>query len=222
VSPEFPEFPEFPRNSGIPRNSCPRNSHVEFHDDIRIALQREHTIKHWPREWKLDLIRASNPEWKDLHDQLMDGRVKPGHDDGEGQDTQRSPALTLYAHLAVLHVMAGLDPAIHPSAKERRRFHATEKMSGGWVYIMANKPYGTLYVGVTSDIARRAWEHRDGVAEGFTKRYGLKLLVHVEFHDDIRTAIQREHSIKHWPREWKLDLIRASNPEWKDLYDQLN
>jgi putative endonuclease len=95
-------------------------------------------------------------------------------------------------------------------------------MAGGWVYIMANKPYGTLYVGVTNDIARRAWEHREGVVEGFTKQYGLKLLVHIEFHDDIRNAIQREHNIKHWPREWKLDLVRASNPEWNDLYDSLN
>lgn len=85
---------------------------------------------------------------------------------------------------------------------------------------MTNKPYGTLYVGVTSDIARRAWEHREGVIEGFTKRYGLKLFVFAEFHDDIRNAIQREHNIKHWRREWKLDLVRSSNPDWKDLYDQ--
>ncbi len=71
---------------------------------------------------------------------------------------------------------------------------------GGWVYIMTSRPNGTLYVGVTSDIARRAWEHREGAVEGFTKRYGLKQLVFAEHHEDIRTAIQREKNVKHWPR----------------------
>ena len=94
-------------------------------------------------------------------------------------------------------------------------------MAGGWIYIVTNKTNGTLYVGVTSDIARRAWEHRDGVVEGFTKKYGLKLLVYVEPHDDIRNAIQREKTIKHWPRIRKLQLIHAANPEWRDLYDTL-
>jgi putative endonuclease len=94
-------------------------------------------------------------------------------------------------------------------------------MSGGWVYIMSNKPNGTLYVGVTSDLVRRAWEHREGIIEGFSKRYGLKRLVYVEPHDDIRTAIQREKNLKHWPREWKVKLIVDANPSWDDLYDQL-
>ena len=94
-------------------------------------------------------------------------------------------------------------------------------MSGGWVYIMTNRPRGTLYVGVTADIARRAWEHREGVVEGFTKRYGLKLLVYAEPHDEIERAIQREKTIKHWPRAWKIDLIQAMNPSWRDLYDTL-
>ena len=94
-------------------------------------------------------------------------------------------------------------------------------MQGGWVYIVTNRPNGTLYVGVTSDVARRAWEHREGVAEGFTKRYDLKRLVYVERHDDIRTAIQRERNLKHWPRAWKVRLILADNPDWRDLYDQL-
>ena len=94
-------------------------------------------------------------------------------------------------------------------------------MSGGWVYIMTNRPHGTLYVGVTADIARRAWEHREGVVEGFTKRYGLKLLVYAEPHDEIERAIQREKTIKHWPRAWKIDLIQAMNPSWRDLYDTL-
>ena len=94
-------------------------------------------------------------------------------------------------------------------------------MAGGSVYIMTNRPNGALYVGVTSDLARRAWEHREGVAEGFTKRYGLKRLVFAERHDDIRIAIQREKNLKHWPRAWKVRLIRTENPDWLDLYDRL-
>jgi putative endonuclease len=94
-------------------------------------------------------------------------------------------------------------------------------MRGGWVYITTNHPFGTLYVGVTSNIARRAWEHREGASKGFTKRYRLTRLVFAEWHDEILLAIQREKTIKHWPRAWKLDLIMAINPEWDDLYQQL-
>jgi putative endonuclease len=94
-------------------------------------------------------------------------------------------------------------------------------MKGGWVYIMTNRPDGVLYVGVTNDIARRAWEHRDGLVDGFTKRYGLKRLAYAEPHDDIATAIQREKTIKHWPRAWKVDLILSVNPGWNDLYETL-
>ncbi len=94
-------------------------------------------------------------------------------------------------------------------------------MSGGWVYIMTNKPNGILYVGVTSDLARRVSEHRDGAVEGFTKKYGLKRLVHAEFHDEIERAIQREKTIKHWSRAWKANLILASNPDWNDLYETI-
>ncbi|MGH7036950.1 MAG: GIY-YIG nuclease family protein [Stellaceae bacterium] len=94
-------------------------------------------------------------------------------------------------------------------------------MRGGWVYIVTNRRDGTLYVGVTSDLARRAWEHREGVVEGFTRKYRLKRLVWVERHDDIVSAIQREKNIKHWPRLWKIDLIKAQNPDWSDLYHQL-
>jgi putative endonuclease len=94
-------------------------------------------------------------------------------------------------------------------------------MKGGWVYIVTNKRNGTLYVGVTSDIARRAWEHREGVAEGFTKRYGLKRLVYVERHEEIADAIRREKRIKEWPRAWKINLIQGVNPIWDDLYETL-
>jgi putative endonuclease len=94
-------------------------------------------------------------------------------------------------------------------------------MKGGWVYMVTNKPYGTLYVGVTADIARRAWEHREGLVDGFTKRHGLGRLVYVEPHDEILLAIQREKIIKHWPRQWKVNLIRDINPSWNDLYETL-
>ena len=90
------------------------------------------------------------------------------------------------------------------------------------MYIMTNRPNGTLYVGVTANLARRTWEHREGVADGFTKQYGLKRLVYAERHDDIRNAIVRERRLKHWPRSWTVRLIRAANPEWADLYDGLN
>ncbi len=94
-------------------------------------------------------------------------------------------------------------------------------MSGGWVYIVTNKPNGVLYVGVTSDLARRAQEHREGLVEGFTKRYGLKRLVYAERHEDIRGAIRREKTVKHWARAWKVRLIVAGNPDWDDLWDTL-
>ena len=116
--------------------------------------------------------------------------------------------------------MRGLDPRIHPVAVVRAKAE-NEPMQGGWVYIMTNRPNGTLYVGVTSDLARRLWEHREGVAGGFTKKYRLKRLVWSECHEDIRTAIQREHNLKHWPRAWKIQLILAGNPGWNDLHDQL-
>ncbi len=95
------------------------------------------------------------------------------------------------------------------------------RMAGGWVYIMSNRRDGTLYVGVTSDLRRRAWEHRDGAIEGFTKEYGLKRLVYWEAHDRIEDAIHREKRLKKWSRAWKVRLIHGLNPEWDDLYDQL-
>jgi putative endonuclease len=94
-------------------------------------------------------------------------------------------------------------------------------MHGGWVYILTNRPNGTLYIGVTSNLIQRIWQHREGVVPGFTKRYGLKRLVYFEAYDDIQTAIQREKNMKHWPRTWKVRLILTSNPEWRDLYETL-
>jgi putative endonuclease len=95
-------------------------------------------------------------------------------------------------------------------------------MSGGWVYIMTNRPDGTLYIGVTADLARRAFQHRECMVEGFTKDYRLRMLVWTEWHDDIQVAIQREKTMKHWQRAWKVALIIKDNPNWADLYDSLN
>ena len=94
-------------------------------------------------------------------------------------------------------------------------------MRGGWIYILTNGPNGTLYIGVTSNLIQRVWQHREGVVPGFTKRYGLKRLVYFEAYDDISVAIQREKNVKHWPRTWKVRLILASNPMWRDLYETL-
>jgi putative endonuclease len=92
---------------------------------------------------------------------------------------------------------------------------------GYWVYILASKPGGTLYTGVTNNLVRRAFEHRQGLVRGFTKRYGVKTLVYFEQHDTASVAIQREKNIKHWSREWKIDLIVGLNPTWRDLYDEI-
>jgi putative endonuclease len=109
--------------------------------------------------------------------------------------------------------MPGLVPGIHVLL--------TCRMAGGWVYMMANRRDGVLYVGVTSLLPKRAYEHREWLVDGFTKQYGLKLLVYYEHHDAIRTAIQREKTIKHWPRAWKVRLIHGMNPDWDDLYETL-
>jgi putative endonuclease len=95
----------------------------------------------------------------------------------------------------LLTVMAGLVPAIHAVQ--------VQTMRGGWIYIVTNRPNGTLYTGVTNNLSRRAWEHSEGRIGGFTKRYGLKRLVYHERYEDIRDAIQRERNMKHWPRAWR-------------------
>ena len=117
--------------------------------------------------------------------------------------------------------MAGPDPAIYATAEVWLLHPDNHFMWGGWVYIVTNRPNGTFYVGVTNDLARRAWEHRVGAVSGFTQRYSLKRLVYAEHHEDVRTAIQREKNLKHWPRAWKIDLIVAQNPGWEDLFERL-
>ena len=89
------------------------------------------------------------------------------------------------------------------------------------VYILASKRNGTLYVGVTSDLIRRVWEHETGVVDGFTKKYRVHTLVYFEQHPAMADAIVREKRIKSWHRKWKLDLIEAANPEWRDLYPEI-
>ena len=95
-------------------------------------------------------------------------------------------------------------------------------MAGGWVYIMADRYRGTLYIGVTSDLAVRVWAHREGRGSKFCARYGLTRLVYAEQALTIEEAIAREKAIKKYPRRWKLNLIEAMNPDWADLFETLN
>jgi len=94
-------------------------------------------------------------------------------------------------------------------------------MPDSYVYILASRPGGALYVGVTSDLVRRVFEHKNGMADGFTKRYNIRSLIYFEVYSSIRDVIQREKNIKHWPRAWKTRLIAQSNPSWRDLYDDI-
>ena len=94
-----------------------------------------------------------------------------------------------------------------------------EKQS--YVYLLASGRYGTLYLGVTSDLIKRVWQHREGLAEGFTKQYGVKTLVWFETHYDVLEAITREKQIKKWNRKWKIELIQKANPLWRDLYPEI-
>jgi putative endonuclease len=89
------------------------------------------------------------------------------------------------------------------------------------VYILASKRNGTLYIGVTSDLVKRIWEHKNNMVEGFTKRYGIHHLVWYELHDSMGSAIEREKRLKEWKRVWKLELIETSNPDWHDLYQTI-
>jgi putative endonuclease len=94
-------------------------------------------------------------------------------------------------------------------------------VKGGFVYLMASRLNGTLYVGVTSNLAQRAYQHREGLIEGFTKEHGCSLLVWFEAHDDLQEARRRELQIKKRKRDWKLKLIESDNPDWLDLYPAL-
>jgi putative endonuclease len=91
----------------------------------------------------------------------------------------------------------------------------------GYVYILANRKRGTLYTGVTNNLARRTHEHKASAADGFTKEYGIKTLVYLETFDGISTAIAREKQLKRWRRSWKLELIEKDNPGWQDLFAEI-
>jgi putative endonuclease len=90
-----------------------------------------------------------------------------------------------------------------------------------FVYILASKRNGTLYIGVTGSLAARLQQHREGATGGFTREHRISRLVHIESFDDVRDAIQREKTLKKWKRKWKLDLIERDNPTWRDLYEDL-
>ncbi len=89
------------------------------------------------------------------------------------------------------------------------------------IYLLASGRNGTLYCGVTSDLVKRIWQHKSDLADGFTKRYGIHLLVWYELHDEMTSAIAREKAIKEWKRDWKLKLIEVNNPQWHDLYEEI-
>lgn len=89
------------------------------------------------------------------------------------------------------------------------------------VYLLANRPHGTLYIGVTSALKQRVWQHREHVLGGFTARYDVTRLVWYEVHVEMRAAIEREKAVKEWQRRWKVQLIEETNPAWRDLYDSL-
>ncbi len=89
------------------------------------------------------------------------------------------------------------------------------------VYILASKRNGTLYIGVTSDLVKRVWEHKNSSVEGFTKRYGVNQLVWYEMHESMESAIVHEKRLKEWKRKWKLELIESLNPGWEDLYTRI-
>lgn len=90
-----------------------------------------------------------------------------------------------------------------------------------WLYIMASGPRGVLYVGMTSDLPGRALEHREGLIDGFTKRYGVGRLVYFEGHDDAAEAARRERAMKRWRRDWKIELVEKTNPTWRDLFAEV-
>jgi putative endonuclease len=94
-------------------------------------------------------------------------------------------------------------------------------MKSYYVYILASQRNGTLYIGVTNDLMKRVYEHRNNLIDGFTKKYNVHSLVYYEQYNDIESAIVREKRLKKWNREWKLELIEKENPQWRDLYEDL-
>jgi putative endonuclease len=106
--------------------------------------------------------------------------------------------------------LRGLDPRIHSTASGNVPYY---------VYILANRKNGTLYIGSTNDLVRRVYDHKQGAIEGFTKKYQVNRLVYFEVFDYGQAAFQRERTMKHWRRDWKIALIERNNPDWCDLYE---
>jgi putative endonuclease len=142
----------------------------------------------------------------------MDHRVKPGGD--EPRMVHHRDRKLGCRSIARTHFFSSLPDLIRQSM-------LTVGMKSFWVYILASRPRGTLYVGMTNDLIRRVYQHREGVVGGFTQQYRVKSLVYYEQHATAFAAIQREKNIKHWPRQWKIDLIRSLNPDWRNLWDDI-
>ena len=117
--------------------------------------------------------------------------------------------------------MVGLVPTTHRAAHGVLSIGHSSYMRSYWVYMLASKPYGTLYVGVTNDLLGRVEAHRGGTGSKFTSRYGIKMLVFYDAFGDIEAAIQRETSLKRYHRQWMINLIERENPHWADLYPAL-
>jgi len=109
-----------------------------------------------------------------------------------------------------------------PAGVRATQLHLSPMSKSYFVYILASKRNGTLYIGVTNDLGRRVWEHRQGLTPGFTKKYGVTRLVYFEVFENIEAAIYRETRLKKYKREWKINLIQSRNVDWNDLYASLN
>ena len=112
-------------------------------------------------------------------------------------------------------------PPSFPTGLTRGPLNAFTNHVAAWVYIMTNRKFGTPYIGATTDLLRRVWEHKNEIVPSFTAEYHLHLLVYFEEHQDMYRALQRERTMKHWGRAWKVALIEQTNPEWDDLYPSI-
>ena len=108
-----------------------------------------------------------------------------------------------------------------PSFRRKSESSAVTELMQPCVYLLASRRNGTLYVGVTSNLVKRIWEHKNNVVQGFTQKYGVHMLVWFELHETMESAIRREKAIKEWKRDWKLKLIEQQNPAWRDLYSEI-
>ena len=115
----------------------------------------------------------------------------------------------------------GQNPGSEYNPSSNILYNSITNMKLPCVYILANKPNGTLYIGVTSNLVHRVWQHKNDVVEGFTKQYGVHRLVWYEVHDTMDAALTREKALKWWKRAWKITLIEENNPTWTDLYDEV-